>query len=150
MEREATGPMTTRSLPFADIEIVDRRIVIIQFNASIGEVSGEMVDALHHYCGERGDPPYVVISNKRASYSVSFSAIQRAMHYGGEIIELMAVVPDPSTRATLHWLSRMMPRYRFCDDLEQALERARELLAHHPPAPPGGEPPAPPPTDTAP
>ena len=119
--------MATVSLPFAKLDFIDRRIVVIEIREGVEEVTREMVAEMARACHERCEAPYVVISNKRASYSISFDAADEITRHD-EVLDLISVIPDNTTRNTLHWFRKMYPRHHFSDTLEQAVNQARERL----------------------
>ena len=122
--------MSTLSLPYAKLDFIDRRIVVVEIKQGVDELTRDMVLEMHRVCQERCEKPYVVISNKRASYSLSFEAAQETTRHD-ELLQLISVIPDPSTRNTLHWFLKMHPRYLFCDTLEQAIDLARQRVTEY-------------------
>ncbi|GAB6040317.1 hypothetical protein [Endothiovibrio diazotrophicus] len=120
--------MTTVTLPFAKLDFIDQRIVIIEIREGVEELSRKMVSELQQACREHCELPYIAISNKRASYSIAFDAAQEITGID-EVIELISVIPDSATRSTLHWFCKMYPRYQFANTLDQAVDQAHRRLA---------------------
>lgn len=122
--------MASLSLPYAKLDFIDRRIVVVEIKQGVEELTRDMVLEMQRICHERCESPYVVISNKRASYSLSFEAAQETTKYD-EVLELISVISDHATRNTLHWFLKMHPRYHFCDTLEQAVDHARQRVTEY-------------------
>ena len=122
--------MATVTLPFAKLDFIDRRIVVVEILEGVEELTREMVAEMQRTCHARCEAPYVVISNKRASYSISFDAAQEITVHD-EVLELISVIPDTSTRNTLHWFRKMYPRHHFTDTLDEAVDQARHRLTEY-------------------